>query len=97
MQSALVHLKKARMTGALQAKSDNLEKAKELLLTASYDKGGYRDEAVTFTIQAAARVGEFQIDKADQLIDRAIVKVKHAIQAITQEVSAKEKSASPGK
>jgi flavorubredoxin len=97
MQNALVHLKKARVTGAVQAKSENLKKAKEQLLTANYDKGGYRAEAITLTMQATAKVSEFQIAKANQLIDKAIVKVKHAIQAIKQEASAKKKSASPKK
>jgi hypothetical protein len=97
MQSALVHLKKARMTGAVQAKNENLKKAKEQLLLAGYDKGGYRVEAVTLTMQATAKVGEFQLTKANQLIDKAIVKVKHAIQAIKQEAAAKKKSASPQK
>jgi len=92
MQSALVHLKKARMTNAVQTKTENLKKAKEQLLMANYDKGGYRAAAITLTMQATAKVGEFQIDKANQLTDMAIVKVKHGIQAIKQEASAKKKS-----
>jgi hypothetical protein len=94
MQSALVHLKKARITNAVQAKNENLKKAKEQLLLANYDKGGYRASAITLTMQATAKVGEFQIDKANRLIDMAIVKVKHGIQAIKQEASAKKRSAS---
>jgi hypothetical protein len=94
MQSALVYLKKARMTNAVQAKNENLKKAKEQLIMASYDKGGYCAAAITLTMQATAKVGEFKIDKANQLIDMAIVKVKHGIQAFKQEASAKKKSAS---
>jgi len=97
MQSALVLLKKARITNAVQAKNDNLKKAKEQLLMAKYNKGGYRAAATTLTMQAMARVGEFQIDKANQLIDKAIVKVNHAVQAIKQEASAMKKSASSKK
>jgi hypothetical protein len=93
MQSALVYLKKARITNAVQAKNENLRKAKEQLVMANYDKGGYCAAAITLTMQATARVGEFKIEKANQLIDTAIVKVKHGIQAIKQEASAKQKRA----
>jgi len=94
MQSALVYLKKARMTNAVQAKNENLKKAKEQLMMANYNKGGYCAAAITLTMQATAKVGEFKIDKANQLIDMAIVKVKHGVQAIKQEASAKQKRAS---
>jgi hypothetical protein len=96
-QSALVFLQKARMTSAVQAKNENLKKAKEQLMTAQYDRGGNRAAALALTMQAIAKVGEFKLDKANQQIDMAIVKVKHAIHALKQETSAKKKGASAGK
>lgn len=89
-ESALVFLQKARMTSAVQVKSDSLRKAKEQLVLANYDRGGYRAAAITLTMQAMARVGEFKLDKANALIDHAVMKVKSAIQAIRQEASAKK-------
>ncbi|MBN2159399.1 MAG: hypothetical protein JW807_08380 [Spirochaetes bacterium] len=88
--AALVYLRKARMTSAVQAKSANLTKAKEQLILAKYDRGGYRASAMALTTQAIAKIGEFRLDRADELIDLAVMKVKSAIQAMRQEAAAKK-------
>ncbi|MBN1498291.1 MAG: hypothetical protein JXA07_16075 [Spirochaetes bacterium] len=93
-QSALVFLQKARMTSAVQAKNENLKSAKENLLQANYDRGGNRAAALAHTMQAIARVNEFNLEKANREIDMAIVKVKHSILTLKQETQAKKKSAS---
>jgi hypothetical protein len=89
-EAALVFLQKARLTSAVQAKTDSLKQAKEQLALAHYDKGGHRAAAMTLTMQAMAKVGEFKPDKANALIDLAILKVKRALVAIRQEASAKK-------
>jgi hypothetical protein len=93
-QAAQIYLQKARMTAAVQAKNENLKKAKEQLMLANYDRGGYRAAALSLTMQAIAKVGEFKLDRANQLIDIAIVKIKHAIQTLNQETAARKKGAS---
>ncbi len=91
MQGVLIFLQKARLTTAVQAKSENLIKAKELLAVTPYDGGGHRAAALSLTVQAIGNVNNFKLEKADQQIDIAIVKVKHTMQAIKQETAAKAK------
>jgi hypothetical protein len=97
MQNALIYLQKARMTSAVQQKTDSLKKAKGILLLVKADTEGYRDAAVALTMQAIARVGEFKLDKANMLIDMAIVKVKHGIQAMKQKSQVNKKKTPSGK
>src|SRR5512138_1399880 len=91
MQGALVFLQKARMTSAAQIKVRNLNKAREQLTATAYNGGGHRDAALALTTQAIGSVNEFKLDRANRQIDMAIVKVKHAIQAIKQETAAKNR------
>ncbi len=93
-ESALVFLQKARITTAVQARSDDLRKAKEQLLLANYDRGGNTVAALGFTMQAIASVSEFRTDQANRQIDMAIVKVKHTVLALKQEAAVKSKSGS---
>jgi hypothetical protein len=92
MQSALVFLQKARMTSAVQAKKDSLMKARDLLVLVKYDRGGNRAAALASTIQAIARTGEFNLIKANQFIDLAIVKAKRCIESIRQASPAGKKA-----
>jgi hypothetical protein len=71
-EATLVFLQKARMTSAVQAKTDSLKNAKEQLVLAKYDRGGYRAAALTLTMQAIGKVGEFRLDRANALIDLAV-------------------------
>lgn len=91
MQGVLVFLQKARMTPAVQVKTRNLTRAKEQLTLTAYDGGGHRAAALVLTMQAIGSINEFKLDRANREIDMAIVKVKHAIQAIKQETAAKKK------
>jgi hypothetical protein len=91
MQGALVFLQKARITSAVQIKTRNLNKAREQLTVTAYDGGGHRAAALALTSQAIGSVNEFKLDRANKQIDMAIVKVKHAIQAIKQETAAKNR------
>ncbi len=91
MQGVLVFLQKARMTTAVQVKTRNLTRAKEQLTVTAYNGGGHRAAALILTMQAIGSVNQFKLDRANNQIDMAIVKVKHAIQAIKQETAAKNK------
>lgn len=93
MQNALVFLQKARISGAVEVKTRNLARAKDMLAVIAYDRGGHRAAAITLTTQAMAMVNQYKLDKANQLIDMAIVKVKHAMLAIKQETAARKKQA----
>jgi hypothetical protein len=91
MQKALALLQKARKTSAVQAKNEHLTRVKEVLTATAYDGQEDRAAALILTMQAIAKVNEFKMDKANQNIDMAIVKVKHAIQSIQQKKAAAQK------
>ena len=91
MQNALVFLQKSRMSSAAPVKTRNLERAKELLSTMDYNGGGHRAAALALVMQAIGSVNELNMNRANRQIDTAIVKVKHAIQAIKQEQAAKNR------
>jgi hypothetical protein len=94
MQNAIVFLQKARMTAAVPAKSESLGKAKEQLVLAMYDRGGYRMAALAFIAQAEEKAVQLNNNGANQLIDMAILKVRHGIQAYKQEPAVRAASRS---
>lgn len=91
MQAVLVSLQKARMTPAVQVRTRNLARAKEQLAATAYEGGGHRAAALALTEQAIGSVNQLNMDRANRQIDMAIVKVKHAIQAIKQENAARKR------
>jgi len=91
MQAVLVFLQKARMSSAAPVKARNLVRAKEQLAATAYDGGGHRAAALALTTQAIDSANQLNMDKANRQIDMAIVKVKHAIQAIRQETAARKR------
>lgn len=97
LQGAMVFLQKARMTAAVQAKVDLLKNAKDQLTLSKYDNGGHRVAAIALVMQAIAKVNEFKLDAANQVIDMAIVKVRHAIESAKQEAAAQKKASKQNK
>lgn len=91
-EKALVYLQKARATTAVKIKIENLKNAREQILQSKYTKGGHGAAAVTLIMQSIKYVNDFNLARANSMIDNASVKVKHAIQAIKQEAAAKSKA-----
>jgi hypothetical protein len=90
-EKALSYLKKAYSSTSVSVKKDNLKYAKDQIVAAQYSNGGYANAAITLIVQAMSYMNESKYKNANAMIDGAMVKVKHAIQAIKQEAAAKSK------
>jgi hypothetical protein len=91
-EKALAYLKKARATGAVLVKNENLKKARELIVLSKYNTGNHGSAVITLINQAIKNINDFKLDKANIMIDGAIDRVRKAIQAIKQEAAARAKS-----
>jgi hypothetical protein len=92
IESALVYLQKARTATTVQVKIENLKNANDQIAGSKYSKGGYCAAAMGLITQAMTCVNESSLDMANKLIDSAMVKVKHALQAIKQEEASQSKA-----
>jgi hypothetical protein len=95
-EKALSYLQKAYSSTSASVKKDSLKSAKDQIIAANYSKGGYANAALALIVQAMQYMNETKYKNANTMIDGAMVKVKHAIQAIKQEAAA-AKSKKTGK
>lgn len=90
-EKALSYLQKAYSSTSVSVKKNSLKNARDQIVAAHYSTGGYANAAIALIMQAMSYMNETKYKNANTMIDGAMVKVRHAIQAIKQETAAKSK------